>query len=272
MRRGYGIACRVDEFLRQIPPAIHFLDGRRVEGEIVYDDRAQRSTASLTVLRDVGWEGTDITAETRATALKRGTGRSIHEAVEALIFASPRRARGRRWVMCNDGKGELADYVVLEDLGHGAAALEFWHAKAAGGKPGIRITDLQVVTAQALRSRRFFPSRQIWEKIHRRLNRTEYPPLTLVNGSHPEQYLRARLGFDNDRWPSGWSRSWRALQPTPEAKIVIVQPGLSKGDLLDQTIRSNSPSNSANDVLSLLNVVEDFAVAEGWSAEVICST
>ena len=269
VRRGYRNACGVDELLQKIPPSIHFLDGRRLEGDIVYDGRARRSTASLSTLRDEEWVGIDITAETRATALERDNGRSIHEAVEALILASPRR--GRRWVMHNDGRGEMADYVVLEDLGRGGVALEFWHAKAAGGEPGVRITDLQVVTAQALRSRRFLPSRQIWEKIHRRLNRTEFPPLTLVDGSHPEQYLRARLGFDHDRWPNGWRRSWRALQPKPEAKIVIVQPGLSKGDLLEQTARSSSPSSSANDALSLLTVVEDFAVAEGWTAEVICS-
>ena len=269
VRRGYRNVRGVDELLQQIPPSIHFLDGRRVEGGIVYDDRARRSTASLSILRDEEWGGIDIAAETRTKALERDNGRSIHEAVEALILASPRR--GRRWVMHNDGKGELADYVVLEDLGRGGVALEFWHAKAAGGEPGVRITDLQVVMAQALRSRRFLSHRQIWEKVHRRLNRTESPPLTLVGGSHPEQYLRACLGFDHDRWPSGWRRSWRALRPKPEAKIVMVQPGLSKGDLFEQTARSSSPATSANDVLSLLTVVEDFAVAEGWTAEVICS-
>ena len=270
VRRGYRNACGVDELLRQFPPGIHFLDGRRVEGDIVYDDRTRRSTTSLSILRDEDWEGTDITAETRATALKRGNGRSIHEAVEAMIAASPRR--GRRWVMCNDGKGELADYVVIEDLGRRGIGLEFWHAKAAGGEPGVRITDLQVVVAQALRSRRFLPSRRIWEKVHRRLSGTEFPPLTLVDESHREQHLRARLGFDHDgRWPNGWRRSWRVLQPKPEARIVVVQPGLSKSSLRDQLARSSSPSSSASDALSLLSVVQDFAVAEGWTAEVVCS-
>ena len=270
VRRGYGNAWGVDELLRQFPPGIHFLDGQRVEGDIVYDDRTRPSTASLSILRDEDWEGTDISAETRATALERDNGRSIHEAVEAMILASPRR--GRRWVMCNDGKGELADYVVIEDLGSGRVGLEFWHAKAAGGAPGVRITDVQIVAAQALRSRRFLPSRRIWEKVHRRLNRTESPPLTLVPGSHPEQHLRARLGFDHDdRWPNGWLHSWRVLQPKPEAKIVIVQPGLSKRSLREQLATSGSPSSSASDALSLLSVVQDFAVAEGWTAEVVCS-
>ena len=262
---------RLDEFLQATPPSIHFLDGRRVEGHVVYDGRARRSTESLSILRDEEWGGTDISAETRATALKRDNGmQSVHEAVERMILASPKRGR-RRWVMCNDGKGELADYVVLEDLGRGGVALEFWHAKAAGGEPGVRITDLQVVTAQALRSRRFLPSRQLWGKFHKRLNRDEFPHLALVDGSDPECFLRARLGFDHSRQPGGWHRSWRVLQPKPEAKIVIVQPGLSRQDILDQVASTSSPSSSANDALSLLDVFQDFAVAEGWTAEVVCS-
>ena len=271
VRRGYTFEGGVDEFLQAKPPSIHFLDGRRVEGHVVYDWRARRSTESLSILRDEEWGGTDTTAETRATALKRDNGmQSVHEAVERMILASPKRGR-RRWVMCNDGPGELADYVVLEDLWRGGVALEFWHAKAAGGEPGVRITDLQVVTAQALRSRRFVPSRQLWAKVHKRLNGDEFPYLALVDGSDPEWFLRARLGFDHSRQPGGWLRSWRVLQPKPEAKIVIVQPGLSKQDIREQAASSSSPSNSANDALSLLNVFQDFAVAEGWTAEVVCS-
>ena len=271
VRRGYGVESGLDEFLQATPPSIHFLDGRRVEGHVVYDGRARRTTESLSILRDEEWGGTDISAETRATALKRDNGmQSVHEAVERMILASPKRGR-RRWVMCNDGKGELADYVVLEDLGRSGVALEFWHAKAAGGKPGVRITDLQVVTAQALRSRRFLPSRQLWGKFHKRLNRDEFPHLALVDGSDPECFLRARLGFDHSRQPRGWHRSWRVLQPKPEAKIVIVQPGLSRQDILDQAASTSSPSSSANDALSLLDVFQDFAVAEGWTAEVVCS-
>ena len=149
VRRGYANEGRVDEFLRANPPSVHFLDGRRVEGHVVYDGRARPSTASLTILRDEEWGGTDIGAETRKTALERNHGmRSVHEAVERMILESPKRGR-RRWVMCNDGKGELADHVVVEDLGRGRVGLEFWHSKAAGGEPGVRITDLQVVTAQA---------------------------------------------------------------------------------------------------------------------------
>ena len=271
VRRGYPDEGRVDEFLRANPPSIHFLDGRRVEGHVVYDSRARPSAESLTILRDEEWGGIDISAETRTTALRRNRGmRSVHEAVERMILGSPKRGR-RRWVMCNDGKGELADYVVVEDLGRGGVGLEFWHAKAAGGEPGVRITDLQVVTAQALRSRRFLPRRQLWGKLHKRLDGNEFPHLALVEGSDPECFLRARLGFDHSRHPGGWRHSWRVLQPKPEAKIVMVQPGLSKQGIIDQAASTSSPSNRANDALSLLDVFQDFAVAEGWTAEVVCS-
>ena len=133
VRRGYAVEGGMDKFLQATPPSIYFLDGCRVEGDVVYDGRGRPSTESLSILRDEEWGGTDITAETRATALKRDDGRqSVHGAVERMILSSPKRGR-RRWVMCNDGKGELADYVVLEDLGRGGVALEFWARKGCGG-------------------------------------------------------------------------------------------------------------------------------------------
>ena len=135
----------------------------------------------------------------------------------------------------------------------------------------MRITDLQVVIAQALRSRRFIPSRQLWEKLHKRLSQCEFPYLTLVNGSDHERFLCARLGFNRSGQRSVWPRSWRVLQPTPEAKIVIVQPGLSKQDIREQAASTSAQSSSANDALSLLDVFQEFAVAEGWTAEVVCS-
>ena len=271
VRRGYAVRGGVDEFLQATPPSIHFLDGRWVEGDVVYNSRARPSTEALSILRDEEWGETDITAETRATALKRDNGmQSVHEAVERMILKSPKRGR-RRWVMCNDGSGEVADYVVLEDLGRGRVALEFWHAKAARGRPGVRISDLQVVAAQALRSRRFLPKRQLWEKLYKRLNRDEFPHLTLVDGSDPESYLRARLGFGHSRHRDGCPRSWGVLHPIPEAKIVIAQPGLSMTEILNQTATTGSPSDSASDALSLLGVFQDFALAEGWTAEVVCS-
>ncbi len=272
VRRGFAEQKPVHEFLTIHPPSIYFLDGRRVEGHIIFDSRSRLSTMSSAKFLDHDWVATDISVETRRFEQRRGIEKqSIHETIEDFILASPKRGLGRRWVMCNDGKGELADYVVLEDLGRSGVGLEFWHAKAAGGKPGVRITDLQVVIAQALRSRQFIPSRQIWEKIHRRLDQRETPFLRLVDGSDSESFLRARLGFDNVSWPSGWRRSWRVLQPKPEAKIVIVQPGLSKHELFSHSAQNESPSASVQNALSLLGVVADIGIAEGWEVEVICS-
>ena len=55
VRRGYAVGGGVDEFLQATPPSIHFLDGRWVEGHVVYDSRARPSTESLSILRDEEW-------------------------------------------------------------------------------------------------------------------------------------------------------------------------------------------------------------------------
>lgn len=269
VRRGYSTVLGLGDFLTQASPVLNFLNGQRVEGRVVYDAQRTANTFSLSMLTSGDcWDGVDLTAETRQTAARRDNGMtSIHEAVEELI-ASRGRA-GRQWVMCNDGKGEFADYVVIRDLRRGGVAVEFWHAKAAGGAPSVRITDLQVVIAQALRSRRYIPAVDFWQRVHKRLSQLESPHLELVPGSSSSELsLRARLGFDSARREEPWAGSWRRAQPKVQAKIVIVQPGLDRSRLIDE-LTARNPFGEADDIASLLAVFEDFSLAEGWDAEVV---
>ena len=268
--RGFSIPTDLAELLTAYPPIVHYLNGMMSQGHVVYDSRAAGREFNIERLQHVPWNDVDITAETQDTATKRGGGlRSIHEALEEYLDSQPRRGR-RRWIMCNDGSGELADYVVIEDLGRRQVHIEFWHAKySTGQSPGVRIDDLAVVFTQAVRSRRFLPDRDLWERIRHRLCGDESPPLRMIGGSDDLNHLLVRLGFDSKN--KGGSRvSWRRSLTVPSARIGIAQPGLSKSMLAVQRASQPRPA-SAESVLSLLTAFEDFATAETWEPVVLCS-
>jgi hypothetical protein len=45
--------------------------------------------------------------------------------------------------------------------------VSLWHVKAAGGAaPSVRVDDLQVVTQQAIKSRRYLTDRDFWLPLH----------------------------------------------------------------------------------------------------------
>ena len=158
VRHGYGDEDDLGDFLEHYPPMIYFVSGEAVQGREMFDVRGgSRAHLDHRSIVTLDWEaaGTDITAEARATASNHNLGISVHETVEEYLSRQPRRAR-HRWIICNDGPGEIADHVVIEHTPGGAVYLALWHSKAAGGDPGLRVGDFQVVVAQALRSRSRF--------------------------------------------------------------------------------------------------------------------
>lgn len=69
-------------------------------------------------------------------------------------------------ILCNDGSGEIADHLIIEEESTGVVRLGLWHFKPSGeATPGLRIGDLQVVAAQAARSRWHFSSLRLWESL-----------------------------------------------------------------------------------------------------------
>lgn len=77
------------------------------------------------------------------------------------------------WILCNDGAGEIADYIVLEVDPGPKVALSLWHAKATrDAAPTVRIKDMQEVTAQAIKSRRWATDRTLWSEVGCTTHRT----------------------------------------------------------------------------------------------------
>jgi superfamily II DNA or RNA helicase len=268
VRRGHGEAIALSDLLEAQPPTIYFLDGTTTIGAVRYDRRTALPTFNPEMLTVADWDGSDITAETVATALSRGMGeKSIHEHLEGLLRDRPRTGV-RRWLLKNDGSGEIADYLVVEELESGEVRLALWHAKSShGANPSVRIKDFQEVTAQALRSRRWLTSTLLWSEVAARLFEGATPPITLVEGSDSVDDLQQRLGVgaeDNGFVP------WTQSRPIVRGLVGIAQPGLSSGQLTTQ-LAANPVPDGAEALRELFGLLTDTTVADGSELAILVS-
>jgi len=268
VRRGHSDAIALSELLEAQPPTIYFLNGTTTIGAVRYDRRTALPAFNPAMLTAADWSGTDITAETVATALRRGTGdRSVHEHLEGLLRIQPRTGL-HRWILKNDGSGEIADYLVVESLESGEVRLALWHAKSShGASPSVRIKDLQEVTAQALRSRRWLTSTSLWLEIAARLFEGATPPITLVEGSDDLADLRQHLGAGAE--VEGFV-PWTQGRPVVRGVIGIAQPGLSAAALNEQLALDPVP-DGAEALRELFGLLTDTTVADGSDVSILVS-
>ena len=259
VRRGYGEDASLAEILETHPPTIYFLDGTTTIGPVRYDSRTLTSAFDTRLLTAIDWSDVDITAETPATAVEHRAGRSVHERLAEYLASCPRRGV-TRWIMNNDGSGEIADYIVVEELATGEVHLGLWHAKFSHGQtPSVRVKDFQEVVAQALRSRRQFPSTELWDELAARLDGKAKPAAAITQGSDDEMLLRKRLGLTpTDGTDIPWTLRYPAIRPL----IGIVQPGLSATALRAELAASPVPAG-AQSLQELFSVMADTAIADG---------
>ncbi|WP_133799473.1 DEAD/DEAH box helicase [Kribbella caucasensis] len=260
-QRGWATRRSFSELLDLQPPNIYFYDGTTVHGGLKYEPVSPMRTLPSVKTLKPSWAGVDITAETDATAAEHGNGISVQSAVADQIAATP-TSYARRWILGNDGGGELADVIVLE-VDHGRRArIALWHVKPAGtATPAVRVSEMQVVVAQAIKSRRWLTDLSLWEEMGKRLTGEASPRLTIIEGS--ERLLRVLLGINPAH------RSWALNQNTRlvRGEVVIVQPGLSWAALQN---RLGHADLSAQQVRDLLAVFDD-AVGQRGGTTVVCS-
>jgi hypothetical protein len=270
VRRGYGDVAPLVSFLEYYPPLVYFLNGQATQGHELFDIAGgatpQYDPRSILVYDWVG-AGVDLTAETRATAAARGLGLSIHEGLEHYLLSQPQTERWR-WIICNDGAGEIADYLVVEYSPGSSVRLSLWHAKAAGGAPGLRVNDFQVVVAQALRSRGRYNDPSLWHDLRERLKGRQSPLARVVPGSDGYARLLVHLG---ERGTAGMSsrRNWTVTRPYVHGEIGIVQPGLSRDQLVNAP--RATPGTTANSLHQLFGVFADTVAVTGSRALVLGS-
>ncbi len=261
--RGHQSPRSIAHLLSSMPPTVYFLNGQSVSGATLYMPPSVQRDLTRWAPTLFDWSTTNIEKETDRSANTAGAGESIHQTLRTYLTTRPTKAL-RRWVLENDGSGELADLIVLELNGTYEVSLELWHAKpASGAKPSVRVSDMQVVTAQAIKSRRWLTDRGIWKEMADRYSRAKSPVLKLIAGSDREALLRVILGVVGHH--PAWSMTNRAIQL--RGTIVIAQPGLSWTKLQNKLEREDL---SATQIRDLLAVFDDALGSLGDSA-LVCS-
>lgn len=152
---------------------------------------------------------------------------------------------------------------MLETDGSSQARLELWHVKPShGDTAGTRVTDIEVVGAQASKSRRWFTDPDLFTEMHARFTGKKPPRLTVIDGD--EDLLGELLAAATDERP--WTLA--SARPVVRGQIVIAQPGLSWGLLTQRA--SQGDDLSAQQVGDLLT---SFAGTLGSLADalVLCS-
>jgi hypothetical protein len=112
------------------------------------------------------------------------------------------------------------------------------------------VEDLQVVTQQAVKSRRYLTDPNLWRIIGDRLVGKGSPAITVVEGN--KRLLRVLCG--QDPCHPAWSIVRRA--PVVSGRIGIAQPGLSSSQLRTE-LGTTRPSIAASQIREFLTVLHD---------------
>jgi hypothetical protein len=141
--------------------------------------------------------------------------------------------------------GELADFIAI-DHQTPMPAVRLVHCKASGGaQPAARVTDLEELVAQAIRSVQWLtPRADLWAELRKRLD--QRPATKIVEGERDE--IVSLLD------------EWSAKPPLASWSLWLVQPGLSAAAL------STSPQTT-----SLINTAHSWVTSQNVEFGLICS-
>lgn len=259
-QRGYGVASTLSELLVDRPLTIFFGNGDTVHGTMIVNSRTRSHSLPPLDYRSLDWSRVDLTSETPRTAKRKGIGLSVQEQLENYLKDRPRRGR-HRWLVHNDGHGEFADYIVIE-VDTDSVSVELWHAKAAGGaSASVRVTDLQEIVAQAIKSRRWITDPAFWLELGNRLTGQSSPKASVREGTPLPLLVLCGQAERAE------GLSFTRTRPVVTGTVAIAQPGLSyrqlRSDLDDDAL-------SAVQIRDLLAVFHD-SVSQVASPIILCS-
>jgi hypothetical protein len=189
------------EYLNASNLSFYSADGSLFVGNELFEPKEEAIPINLDQVITWDWNGCDIENE---TIPNRGL-QSIHERVRQTLIAGFAPV-----IIYDHGKGEIADFVTLEEDGD-STVFHLYHCKGSGGPvAGARIDDVYEVAGQAQKS-------VVWatlSKIQARLT-ARRTKRVFLRGS--EQEIADLLD--------------RAKARRREFVISIVQPGISKVQL-----------------------------------------
>lgn len=148
--RAAGDELNLEEFFREHPPTVFFVDGSELTGPRMLEaGQTLEHTFDLDRIIVADWSGVDIRVES-----KWKTGVCRPQSIQAKLL-NTLTLQDNMVVFDDDDAGEVADIVEIVDRGN-EVICRFYHCKYSGGDDaGRRVNDLYEVCGQAVRSVRW---------------------------------------------------------------------------------------------------------------------
>ena len=195
----------ITEYLNEEAPSFYCSDLSAIEGQSLYPAPGNLEPFNNDAFETVDWQGAgvDITREKDRSQ----SGRSLFNWLQERLLTS-----GASVVFCDDGAGEMADFIAIHETDAGPR-VKLFHCKASGGpRPGNRVDDLYVVCGQALKSCVWIRPEQFLARLRHRATLRGVPGYVLGDEAAANRIL-----------------SQQARQQT-QFDMYIVQPGVLKDD------------------------------------------
>ncbi len=184
-------------------------------------------------LKDEDFSGSDVSLEKpRPAGANEGVDLSrIGEQNERSLFTWVWRHYKKGWLWCDDGSGEIADFIHLDPA---KSVLSLIHVKAANSdsaQRGISVSAYEVVCSQALKNLRYTERQALEAPLRQKLMRTE---------------SKIQRGWLNGKpLALGSTELWSAIKKIKYSdlkhRVIIVQPHVRKSALpADPSIDSSS--------------------------------
>jgi len=183
----------------------------------------------------------------------------IGETGEPSLFTWVWRRYKQGWLWCDDGSGEIADFIHL-DPGH--SKLSLIHVKAAhsgSAKRGISVSAYEVVCSQALKNLRYTERQELEQPLREKL---ESKDAKIVRGWHNGKALS--LGST-----ALWSAIKKVRYSDLRRRVVIVQPHVRRSLLPANLSANTSPARQARLLYTLLHGIKADIDRYGVEFEVV---
>lgn len=210
-------------FNNHYQPLIKFVDGSNLEGNLYLKLNNAPVLISQDQLYSLDWSNTDITQESQKKERRA-------DSIQYKIIEELKTQEKYSIIFDDDGKGEIADIVAIEEAEQ-KIIVSLFHCKFSESKtPGKRISDLYEVCGQAEKSIKWCqdPMGLIPRIVERE------------NAANTKSYSRFQVG-DYRKLKEIYNKM-KVYQT--EFNISIVQPGIMKNDLSEDSIQLLSVTSS----------------------------
>jgi hypothetical protein len=163
------------------------------------------------------------------------------------------------WLWCDDGSGEIADFIHLDP---GKSTLSLIHVKAANSnspKRGISVSAYEVVCSQALKNLRYTERRELEQPLKEKI---ESADAKIVRGWRNGKALSLR---STDLWSAIKNVRYSELT----RRVVIVQPHVRKSLLPANLSDNTSAARQARLLYTLLYGIKADVDRYGVQFEVV---